>query len=115
MKKWEYQILMPFDGGNKKKWEDIINEAARAGWRIVPNPCGFIYDRLMLLMEREISNTPTERETKIANIGDSCVCCDDTSQSPTDAWDDEAASPGPPTEIDATTARRRELESHMQT
>ncbi|MCX6760060.1 MAG: hypothetical protein NTW46_01815 [Candidatus Nealsonbacteria bacterium] len=63
--KFEYQIILPFDGGDKKVWEDTINAQAQAGWRIVPAPCAFVNDRQMLLMEREIPE-PRAKKTEIS-------------------------------------------------
>jgi hypothetical protein len=56
----EYRIILPFVGGDKKGWEDTINESARDGWQVVPNPCLFIYERQMILMEREIPEAKTK-------------------------------------------------------
>jgi hypothetical protein len=63
--KFEYQIILPFDSGDKKVLEDEINAQAQAGWRVIPAPCSFIYDRPMLLMEREIPE-PRAKKTEIS-------------------------------------------------
>lgn len=92
MKKEKKELRLPFDIP-QDTCRRIIEQYKQEDWALVGSR-----SEIVLTLEREIPDTPTEQETKIANIGDSCSCCNDESQPPTDAWDDEDASSEPPTE-----------------
>ncbi len=100
VKKWEYMTL----GQAVSLSLTELNRLGDDGWELIlhetlpdkPKYHGYIFKR----PKREIPESPAppvEQDAQIGIIGDSCACCDDNSQHPTDAWEDDPPVDSQPT------------------